>query len=149
MCRWHRSLQPWSVLIVQLGMARYIALDLSHDICRCLSLPELFTTTPRAWIHLFQWRLRPPFMPIRLAHHTPLPLVHPSSLRSPTSSITNDTSSQPARPTPSHPTHIQGFVANTTRTTPSHRRSAPNPTSRRSRSPTRPRFESACEACGK
>jgi hypothetical protein len=64
-----------------------------------------------------------------------------------TQTITTDTHPQPSL---CRPTHIQGYVANSTHTpTTPRRRSAPNPTSRRSRSPTRQRYEGACEACGK
>lgn len=79
------------------------------------------------------------------SHSAPLNDLHGVSLRSPTSSVTQDTNYHAM----SHPTHIQGFVANTTRTTSPRRRSAPNPTARNSRSLNAPRYQSACEACGK
>ena len=72
--------------------------------------------------------------------------VTPTSLRTPTSSLTHATDN----PSASRPDHIQGFTVNTTRTSsPSRRRSAPNPTARQSRNQTTPRYQSACEACGK
>ena len=93
------------------------------------------------------------FTPSLHAHHTivtqptPVPDVTQASYRSPTSTLTSDTQHQPPM---CHPVHIQGFAAHATRSTaPPRRRSAPNPTARRSRSPNRPRYESACEACGK
>lgn len=96
------------------------------------SIPVYLTPSP----HAHQTRAAPPLI------ETPVPDVSQASYRSPTSTITNDTSHRP--------THIQGFVANATQanSTP-RRRSAPNPTTRRSRSPNKPRYEAACEACGK
>jgi hypothetical protein len=101
------------------------------------SVPVAFTPS----IHAHQTRATPTSVT------TPVPDATQVSLRSPTSTITTDTSHQHSL---CRPTHIQGFVANATRTdTSQQRRSAPNPTARRSRSPNRPRYESACEACGK
>ena len=102
------------------------------------SVPVAFTPS----IHAHQTRAAPS------SDTTPLPDATQVTLRSPTSTITTATSNR--HPPLCRPTHIQGFVANATRTDASHRqRSAPNPTSRRSRSPNRQRYESACEACGK
>lgn len=60
------------------------------------------------------------------------------------SSITDDANLR-------RPTHLQGFNANTITTTPTTRRSAPDPTARNSRpnQPRTPRHEAPCEACGK
>ena len=92
-------------------------------------------------IHAHQTIANPPSIP------TPVPDVTQASYRSPTSTLTSDTLNQPPM---CHPVHIQGFVANIARSpAPPKRRSAPNPTARRSRSPNRQRYESACEACGK
>ena len=102
------------------------------------SVPVAFTPS----IHAHQTRAPPTSVATSVPDAT-----QTTSFRSPTSTITTDRSHQPPL---CRPTHIQGFVANATRKdAPQRQRSAPNPTSRRSRSPNRPRYEAACEACGK
>ena len=100
------------------------------------SMPVAFTPS----IHAHQTRA--PSIPPQAITDVPSP-----SLRSPTSSITHET--HPNSPPPTRPIHIQGYCANATRAPSTYRRTAPNPSSRQSRSPPRNRYESACEACGK
>ena len=89
---------------------------------------RLDSSTPAAFppsIHAHQTSVTHPSIT------TPVPDVTQASYCSPTSTITSNTTHQPM--ILCCPTHIQGFVANATRTTTTPQcRSAPNPTSRRS-----------------